>query len=236
MIDDTRSQVRHTALEIADMLGSEIRVGAIAQSAPIPTERELCERFGASRPTVREALMNLQMRGFISAEAGKRPRATRPSLTKVIRSASEHLRDILGDAESGAYLEQMRQFIEAGAVREAARHATSVHIARIKTALDANAAAVGKDEFSATDIAFHLELVSVLGNPVVLTLHEMFVSEVLKLRPRAADRVAADQRTFEEHAEIYQAILDGNAERASELLDSHLLRSYRKRMATSKPV
>ncbi len=234
MADGTHDPARHSANDIAEALELEIRSGVIELDAPIPTERELCERFGASRPTVREALMNLQIRGFVSAGNGKRPRAARPSITAILQGASEHLRDILGDTETGAYLEQMRQFIEAGAAREAAVRANSVQVAKLKVALEQNFEAIGTDDFSRTDIAFHQALVSVAGNPVLLTLHQMFVSEVLKLRPPAADQAANDMRTFEEHREVFQAILDGDAARATELLDQHLARSYRKRLAVTK--
>lgn len=231
---DSKEPTRHTAQTIAEALAVEIRGNIIGDDTPLPTERELCDRFGASRPTVREALMSLHIRGFITAGSGRRPRAARPSLPLILKAAGEHLRDALGDADSGAYLEQMRQFIEAGAVREAAAHAGSVQVARLKAALDRNFEAIGNDDFSATDIAFHQALVSVLGNPVIQTLHDMFVSDILALRPDAADPVQADRHTFEEHREIFQAILDADAVKATELLDQHLSRSYRKRMAVPR--
>lgn len=234
-MDHNADTARHTAASIAEALAYDIRAGRIAADSPLPTERELCERFGASRPTVREALMSLQIRGFVSAGNGKRPRAAKPSVMAILRGAGEHLRHILGDTETGAYLEQMRQFIEAGAAREAAGHATGVQVAKLKVALERNQAAIGTPDFGPTDIAFHQALVAVLGNPVVLSLHEIFVSEVLKLRAMAAghatDRRAEDTRTFEEHHAVYHAILEGDAARATDLLDQHLARSYRKRLA-----
>lgn len=226
---------RLAASAIADVLAEDIRAGRIAPDTPLPTERVLCERFGSSRPTVREALMNLQVRGFVSAGNGRRPRAVTPSVMAILRGAGDHLRDILGDTETGAYLEQMRQFIEAGAAREAAARATGVQVAKLKAALERNKASIGTAEFGPTDIAFHQALVDVLGNPVILSLHEIFVSEVLKLRAMAAghatDRRAEDTRTFEEHHAVYHAILEGDAARATDLLDQHLARSYRKRLA-----
>ncbi|WP_323764023.1 FadR/GntR family transcriptional regulator [Marinovum sp.] len=234
-MDQNADTTRHTASSIAEALAEDIRTGRIVADTPLPTERELCERFGASRPTVREALMSLQIRGFVSAGNGKRPRASKPSVMAILRGAGEHLRHILGDTETGAYLEQMRQFIEAGAAREAANRATGVQAAKLKVALERNRAAIGTPDFGPTDIAFHQALVDVLGNPVVLSLHEMFVSEVLKLRAlspdHGTDRTAEDARTFEEHRAVYQAILDGDAARATDLLDQHLARSYRKRLA-----
>lgn len=222
---------RPTSQMIADRLVAEIRGGGIVTGAPLPTERELCDRFGVSRPTIREALVSLQIRGFISSGNGKRPRVTRPSLAMILMEAGASLRDALGDTESGASLEQMRQFIEVGAAREAARHATSLQIARLKGALDENFSAIGTGDFSQTDIDFHVALVAVLTNPVIHTLHQLFVSQILALRPHAADPAHADRRTFDEHCAVFQAILDGDAVKATDLLDEHLSRSYRKRMA-----
>lgn len=235
VLDQRTDSARHSAASIAEVLAEDIRSGLIPADDPLPTERALCERFSASRPTVREALMSLQMRGFVTAGNGKRPRAAKPSVMAILQGAGEHLRHILGDTETGAYLEQMRQFIEAGAAREAASRATGVQVAKLKVALERNQAAIGTPDFAPTDIAFHQALVAVLGNPVVLSLHEMFVSEVLKLRAlapdHAADRAAEDLRTFDEHRAVYQAILDGDAAGATDLLDRHLARSYRKRLA-----
>lgn len=233
---DGAQETRRTSDAIAEALIAGIRAGQIAADDPLPTERELCDRFGASRPTVRQALAQLQMRGYATADAGRRPRATKPSLIDVLRGAGDHIREILGDAESGAHLEQMRQFIETGAVREAASHAGNVQIAKLKAALDRNYEAIGTGDFAATDIAFHAALVSIVGNPVILTLHDLFVSELLRQRPRVEDQAAHDRRSYEEHLAIFQAILDGDAAQATAVMDRHLARSYRLRLKPPKSV
>ena len=227
---------KRAADAIAVALIAGIRGEEIAVDEPLPTERELCERFGASRPTVREALAQMQMRGYAIAGAGKRPRAARPSLTNVLRGAGGHIREILGDAESGAHLEQMRQFIETGAVREAATRAGNIQIAMIQSALERNFEAIGTPDFPATDIAFHRALVSIVGNPVILTLHDMFVSDMLNHRPSVDDRTAYDRIAYGEHLAIYQAILDGDSIKATDVMGKHLERSYRSRLRAPKSV
>jgi GntR family transcriptional regulator, sialic acid-inducible nan operon repressor len=227
---------KRAADSIAQTLIDEIRSGVIGDDTALPTERELCERFGASRPTVREALAQMQLRGYATVGAGKRPRAAKPSLTDVLRGAGDLIREILGDAESGAHLEQMRQFIETGAVREAAANASNIQIAKMQDALERNFEAIGTEDFPATDIAFHRALVSVVGNPVILTLHDMFVSELLSHRPPAEDQVAHDRGSYEDHREVYQAILDGAEVTATALMDRHLSRAYRGRLKRPKSV
>lgn len=224
------TSVRNLPDEIADALIGEIGGGAIALGQPLPPERELCERFDASRPTVREALALMQMRGFLDAGGGRRPRAARPSLQTILMAAGDHIRDLLGGAESGAHLEQMRQFIETGAVREAALRGDRVQIARLQDALDRNEAAIGTERFAETDIAFHRALVSIVGNPVILTLHDMFVSAMLAQRPPVTDPGRHDAMAHAEHRAIYAAVLGGDVMAATEVMDRHLARSYRARL------
>jgi DNA-binding FadR family transcriptional regulator len=215
---------------ISETLISEIRRGDIPDDHLLPTERELCERFDTSRPTVRAALAMMQLRGYVRSGQGRRPRAARPSLASVLRGAGDHLRDILGDAESAAHVEQMRHFIETGAAREAAMRADTLRIAKLREALERNFEAVGTPAFPATDIAFHRALVAGLGNPVLLTLHDLFVSDLLATRPRLDDRLEHDRMVYGEHRGIYEAILDTDPQTATEIMDRHLARSYRSRL------
>lgn len=216
---------------LADTLISEIRSGELAEGVPLPTERTLCERFGTSRPTVRQALMKMQLRGYVSQPSSKRPRATKPSIERIILEAGDHIRELVGDAESGAYVEQIRQFIEVGAVGAAAKHTSHRQIAQIRDALEACYQAIGQEEhFVRADIAFHRALVSVIDNPIILKLHDMFVSTMLRHRPTVADRAAHDQMVYEEHREIYEAVLGNDVEAAMTVMDRHLARSYRARL------
>jgi DNA-binding FadR family transcriptional regulator len=225
---------RRTPDLIADALITEIRDGSITTGTPLPTERDLCERFSASRPTVREALSQMQIRGYVFSGAGKRPRAQRPSIATVLKGTGDHIRDILGDAEGGAHLEQMRQFIETGAAREAAKRADNIHLTKLQAALERNFEAIGTPQFAPTDIAFHRILVSIIDNPVILTLHDMFVSTMLAHRPPTADAERHNRIAYDEHRAIYQAILGSDVVTATDVMDQHLARSYRARLPIAR--
>ncbi|WP_226781499.1 FCD domain-containing protein [Oceaniglobus trochenteri] len=227
---ETETAQRRTPDMIADTLIAEIRRGDFLTDAPLPTERDLCERFSASRPTVREALAQMQMRGYVTAGAGKRPRAALPSIGSVLRGTGDLIREIFGDSESGAQLEQMRQFIETGATREAAKRADAIQLTKLQAALECNFKAIGTAQFAPTDIAFHRALVSVVGNQVILTLHDMFVSTMIAHRPPTDDPERHDRIAYGEHREIFQAILDGDVVAATDVMDRHLARSYRARL------
>lgn len=219
---------------IADVLVTQIKSGDLKVGDALPTERELCEQFSTSRPTVREALSQLQLRGYVETGSGKRPRVTAPSIEDVLTAAAGNISEILGNVESAAHLEQMRQFIEAGAARVAAAHSSNVQVAKMRSALEENFAAIGSNDFAATDIAFHRAIVSVVGNPIILKLHDMFVSNLLAQRPDLDDPRAYDEMAYEEHRKIYEAVLNGDVVAATDLIDAHLERSYRSRLAAPK--
>ena len=57
-------------LQVADELRAGIAAGQFAEGAQLPTESVLCERYGVSRFTVREALRRLQAEGLIRRRRG----------------------------------------------------------------------------------------------------------------------------------------------------------------------
>ena len=63
-----RQQPRY--LQLAQTLISEIEEGHYPVGALMPTEFELCDQFGASRFTVREAIKRLVQQGMVSRQAG----------------------------------------------------------------------------------------------------------------------------------------------------------------------
>ena len=225
---------QQTADSVADVLIGEIRTGSIEDGTPLPPERQLCERFTTSRPTIRAALIKMQARGFASLEISKRPRARKPSISSIFEAASANFQDLLGSTNSSAYLDQVRQFIEVGAVRTAAQEATNLQIAQIHAALEQGFVALGDDiAFGKADAAFHRAIVSVVQNPIILELHDRFVYGLVASRPAIENQLSRNQVSYEEHRQIFEAISESDPIRAMAVMDAHLARSFRARL--SKP-
>lgn len=64
------SRILPAYLQIEEELAEQIERGDLAPGARLPTERDLSERFGVSRMTVRGALARLQQRGLIDRRQG----------------------------------------------------------------------------------------------------------------------------------------------------------------------
>jgi GntR family transcriptional regulator len=84
-------------LHVAAALRDEIRTGKLPPNAKLPSEPELCERFGYDRSTVRRGLLVLRQEGLISAEHGKgtfvrQRRLIRHDMISVIRAEHQNVR------------------------------------------------------------------------------------------------------------------------------------------------
>ncbi|MEP1208112.1 MAG: FCD domain-containing protein [Rhizobiaceae bacterium] len=216
---------------IANALIGNINDGSILVGRPMPSERQLCERFSTSRPTVRAALQMMQSLGYVSLEPTRRPRAARPSVSGIIDSAGASFRHLFGDVQSNSYLDQIRRYIEVGGVRTAAQNATNAHITTMHSALQQCCRSVrDNDAFSKADAAFHRAIVEVTANPIILELHDRFVYELVAGREMASLDSSGNVKSYDEHCQIYEAIVDGDAELAMDIMDRHLSRSFRARL------
>src|SRR5918992_909499 len=87
----------HSAYEVAvQRLAQAIKLGALKSGARFPPERELVERLGVSRTTLREGIRALQQQGYLMTSRGRsggtfivQRRIRRPTKTDVQRIARD---------------------------------------------------------------------------------------------------------------------------------------------------
>lgn len=90
----TPGRFRKVSQVVADTLRHEIGTGLLADKALLPPEQEMIERFGVSRPTLREAMRILETEGLLTTARGgnKGHRVHHPSARQAARQASLSLR------------------------------------------------------------------------------------------------------------------------------------------------
>jgi DNA-binding GntR family transcriptional regulator len=102
-------------MQVVESLRGAIMNGQLAPGQRL-VERDLCQMFGVSRPSVREALRELETEGLISSIPNRGPVVT--ALT----------------AEDAASIYQIRSALEALAARQFAQNASDADIAELETA------------------------------------------------------------------------------------------------------
>jgi len=212
---------------VAEALAASIRNGTLMPGQTFPSERDLCDRFGVGRNTVRSAITNLQSMGLVDQEFGCRPRVAAPTLGKFLAGVGDAARHLFSETEGRAYLEQARLFLELSLVRYAVTHATHAHIAAMIEAIKEGEAGLGeRAAFCNADVRFHRVLAEIPGNPIFVALHEAFVERLMNERTVPSDFDSYIRRSHNEHKELVGAMLDKDVDRAEKIMTEHLARTF----------
>lgn len=209
---------------VADRIRSLIDDEDIAVGARLPAERELALQLGVSRPSLREALIALEIDGRVEIRGG--------SGVYVCATATlggDAATSSLGD--SPAELIQARVVIESAVVTLAAARVTRAGLQRVEEAL----AAMREDHASGrkpvdADRRFHLGIAEMTGNSVLVDLvGKLFDGRHSPIAARMSGQVETNQTwqaALGEHVAIYRALEARNPQVASAAVCSHLLASH----------
>lgn len=189
--------------QVADQLRAYIDSGAIGIGARLPTERELAEQIGVSRPTIREALIALEVEGRVRIRVGSGIYVSEPTARGEIAPRDATPRH---EHEGPFELLRARSFIEGAIAAEAAGRIQPQHLEALDALLARMDAAVQpSSEAVAIDCEFHVLVASILGNAVI----ERFVRELFNQRMSPYfGRLAA---YFEDAASWRDAMLEHRA-------------------------
>jgi DNA-binding FadR family transcriptional regulator len=218
--------------QVAHHLREQILTGELAPGSPLPPERELCERFGVGRTTIREALRSLQTKGLAVASGPTSPlRVVAPDAltTEPLRDTLVHLLR-LGRVPLDDLIGLRRALEGAGAADAAVRDPKpDLTAARDQIAFQ-RAAGTDLEAFETADIRFHLELVRASGNEaltiVMLAVRDAIAAVLLETLRALDDPAPTVAQLIREHEAILQAVIDGDAEAARRLSGDHLTRFY----------
>src|SRR5690606_9068067 len=162
-------------------LGRAIICGEFSDNG-LPTEAELCERFGVSRSAVREAVKMLSAKGLVTSK----PRQGISILPEEDWNIFDPdlLRWSLESSPSRLVLKeflQMRMAIEPEACALAARYASAEKINAIETALEKmRLADDNSEEHVQADIDFHVSILYASNNRFYIRLRD-FIQTALRV-------------------------------------------------------
>jgi GntR family transcriptional repressor for pyruvate dehydrogenase complex len=200
--------------------------GILRPGERLPAERELAERLGVSRPSLREAVAELQNKGLLATRAG----------------SGIYVADVLGSAFSPALIRlfadhdeavfdyiAFRRDMEGLAAERAARLASDTDLKVIQTIFDKMEAAHAKtnpaDE-ARLDAEFHMAIIEASHNVVMLhMMRSMF--QLLREGVFYNRQVMFKQRTtrgalLDQHRAINAALQARDPQAARAAIDAHL--------------
>ncbi len=186
---------------------------------PIMPEREMANRFGVGRYSLREALRVAQSQGLIEINQGCRPRVAKPSPQAAAQVLSLNIRR---SAQTFTHLIEARIYIECGIARYAAQRRTEAHVRALsKTIADMQSHKGDTKLCVDRDLEFHNILLEAAGNEVF----EIMLQPVAELLRKSRDKtMAVDvERAISGHQAILDAVRAGNPGQAEHAMRNHLV-------------
>ncbi|CAM5571051.1 FadR family transcriptional regulator OS=Streptomyces alboniger OX=132473 GN=CP975_06225 PE=4 SV=1 [Streptomyces alboniger] len=204
--------------EALEQILQVVRLGLVPGGERLPAERELAERLGISRVTLREVLKVLQDQGLVESRRGRYggtfvlPRADVGGEDELRRRIAEvDIEDVL----------RFREVLEVGAAGLCATHGLSREQAdRLRGALAATRDAPLSD-YRRLDTLLHLTVAELSGSPTLTARYAAVrasVNDLLDCIPLLVRNLEHSQR---QHTALVEAVLDGDADGAREMMREH---------------
>jgi GntR family transcriptional regulator, transcriptional repressor for pyruvate dehydrogenase complex len=211
---------------IVEQIRLLMRQGQLKPGDRLPPERDLCERFGVSRVTVREALRMLESSGLVEIRVGARGGAfvTAPSSDRV----GESLADLLTlSVISAADVTEVRMMLEAGIVPLVCERATEQDLADLTDICRRSEAALAAGDYTMDmSLEFHIRVAQATHNPAIVMLVESFRGPILMSLQQAHEAAPEmGKRGTTEHEEFIEAVRRRDVDTASRIMREHLERT-----------
>ncbi|MGJ8546181.1 MAG: FadR/GntR family transcriptional regulator [Sulfitobacter sp.] len=235
LIEGSTPLSRGTTLsdQVTEALRDNVMNGDWPVGSMIPSESRLAQNLEVSRTVIREAVSRLKAEGILSSQQGRGALVSsdRPQMGFAIDKQ---------DVESLRKLRQildLRSGVEIEAAALAAERGSDLARAEVMAAARAFADAAGGgpervEHGVAADLRFHRAVNTATGNDYYLGLFNYLGASLRETmfagRLKAVERGGDSRQAVQEHIDVAQAILDGDADLARERMRSHLLHSSKR--------
>lgn len=208
---------------------SQLVSGELKPSDRLLPERELAQKLGVSRPSLREVMRALDLLGVVEIRPGQGTFIRSPDLSI--------LQDFFGlvlamEPSLYEHLMETRIALECRAIRLACRQASPEDHARLAEALRRIRNTVDDPNLGAeADFDFHAGIVRASQNRVLLLIHEAIASQLRRSHHERREALRGTSETqmllTEDHVRIYEAIRSGDPDRAESVLKEHYSLAHR---------
>jgi GntR family transcriptional repressor for pyruvate dehydrogenase complex len=214
---------------IVDQIKTLIRTNRLRPGDRLPSERELCERMGVSRVTVREALRILEAGGLVEIRVGARGGAfvTTPSSERL----GAGLADLINLAPVTAVeVTEARLVFELGIIPRVVDRATGEDVEDLRRLISDHLAALQQGEYTmARSAEFHVRLAACTHNAAIeMLVHSFHGPLLMSLREASTASPLMGQRGVYEHRDLVEAIAARDAVAATGIMHRHLRRTARR--------
>lgn len=207
--------------QVAEKLVALIESEKYTIGMRLPAERDLAAMFNVSRPTIREAVIALELESFVEVRMG--------SGVYIIENSKGKSR--FSDKDVGPFeLTEARALFEGEAAALAATMITDEELAELAETLNEMACEndIDTDTHEAADKRFHMIIARATNNSAISSVIEELWDErdksELTRRMYQTVRNSGVKPSVDEHREVYEALKAHDAQASRALMRAHLMR------------
>jgi DNA-binding FadR family transcriptional regulator len=202
--------------QIAEKIQSLIESGLYPPGSRLPPERELAESFNVSRPTIREAIIALEVLQLVEVKT---------SSGVYVLDKPKNDSEATDEKISAFELTQARALVEGEAAALAALSISDEELKALAATLDAMESGI---EAEKADREFHIIISKATRNKAILLAVNKFWS-LRDSQPQITQAYSnvcsqSDKDRLEEHTKIYQSLKERNSQAARAAMHAHFNR------------
>lgn len=211
--------------QIADQLRTLIGNGEFATGARLPAERDLARQLGVSRPSVREALIALEVEGWVEVRTGS---------GVYVQDRAQRKPAAVASVEWGPLeLIRARRVVEGETAALAAAQGRRKDVDAMTRAISLMQELAGRNVMPLEgDRAFHLAIVGACGNAVLQETVEGFWDSrngpIFTRLGGYFETLPSWRSAIAEHTLILDAIAAGDADAARTAMHAHMDKSHQR--------
>jgi GntR family hexuronate regulon transcriptional repressor len=203
--------------QIARTIAAAIAEGRYASGERLPSERELADEFGVSRPTIRDAMIALEFQGLVEA---------RPGSGVFVHAAAPAADDAPETEMSALALTEARRLFEGEACALTAACINDEQLTGLERLASDMEGTVAPDEIERLEQEFHLTVARASGNAAIAA----GVEDLWIMRRQSPQCVTALRRAraatagnfVAEHRKVIAALRERDPKVARQAIHAHL--------------
>jgi GntR family transcriptional repressor for pyruvate dehydrogenase complex len=210
--------------KVAATLTELIVSGRFGVGERLPSERELCERFGVSRPVVREAVRSLIAKGLLADHPRRGHVVSALGRDAVTESLTIYLRGQRLDYDK---LMEVRVLVEVENAGLAAERASAEHLAALHAAAERLAPGMDAPTAALADVEFHRAIATATGNEFLGVVLDSIREVLITVQQPTLAQPQIVKTAQSAHERILARIEAGDGDGARRAMREHLAEARR---------